>query len=323
MEASSSTIIAPGRLRGVNEPSAWSVGGQALPSPWAASLVAHVTAGTNTAAEQAAFIAEAHALIAATLHLPAGAPLYVIVNEVPATAWGYDGQTQWARRVAASASGSASASAAADHAGVPRSMRQMAGLPTRARLDAKDTALVLIDFQCEYAADGHLPLEGLGAAAVRAQRLADSFDAQGARVVHVHHVARAARGVPFAAEDAGVQPLPTPAIRAGHHGVRKHWPSAFHETDLLPWLREAGIQRLVMAGAMTHNCVDSTARAALHLGFEVLVAADACATRALPTADGQRLDAAQVHTAALAGLADRHALVLPVADLLQGFAERG
>jgi 4-oxalocrotonate tautomerase len=77
----------------------WSRGGLALRQDQAgASLVAHITAGTNSAAEQAAFVACAHALITQTLPAAAAAPVYVIVQEVPATAWGYDGRTQQARR---------------------------------------------------------------------------------------------------------------------------------------------------------------------------------------------------------------------------------
>lgn len=77
----------------------WSVGGAALPDQaWSASLQAHVTAGTNTPDEQAAFIAAAHRLLVDTLQAPAGAPVYVIVHAVPATNWGYDGRTQADRR---------------------------------------------------------------------------------------------------------------------------------------------------------------------------------------------------------------------------------
>lgn len=65
-----------------------------------AFMEANITTGTNGAAEQAAFIAAAHALLSDALGGSA-APIYVVLNEVPASAWGYDGQTQAARRLAA------------------------------------------------------------------------------------------------------------------------------------------------------------------------------------------------------------------------------
>lgn len=61
-----------------------------------------ITAGTNSAAQKAAFIEAAFAELQS--QLGAGQPLepasYVIVRELPATDWGYGGQTQWARQQA-------------------------------------------------------------------------------------------------------------------------------------------------------------------------------------------------------------------------------
>jgi nicotinamidase-related amidase len=50
---------------------------------------------------------------------------------------------------------------------------------------------------------------------------------------------------------------------------------------------------------MTHRCVDAAVRASADFGFQVLVAADACATRAL-TYGATTVPAAQVHAALLA-----------------------
>ncbi len=63
----------------------------------AAWLQGLITAGTNSAAEKAAFIAAAEAMLAAALGASA-APTYVALQELPATDWGYDGRTQAARR---------------------------------------------------------------------------------------------------------------------------------------------------------------------------------------------------------------------------------
>lgn len=80
----------------------WYIGAQAEPGP-TAWLEISITAGTNTPAQKAEFIAAAHAALQS--HLGREQPLapasYVIVRELPAGDWGYDGQTQKARRVAA------------------------------------------------------------------------------------------------------------------------------------------------------------------------------------------------------------------------------
>lgn len=65
-----------------------------------AFLEAFITAGTNEAGQLARFVAAAHALLRSVVG-EGGVPIYVVVSEVAATAWGYDGQTQAARRLAA------------------------------------------------------------------------------------------------------------------------------------------------------------------------------------------------------------------------------
>lgn len=80
-------------------PTHWYVGGAPVSSTGRATFFveANITAGTNTAAEKAAFIAAAFAVAEGILgRLDAAS--YVIVREVPADAWGYQGFTQAARR---------------------------------------------------------------------------------------------------------------------------------------------------------------------------------------------------------------------------------
>jgi nicotinamidase-related amidase len=53
--------------------------------------------------------------------------------------------------------------------------------------------------------------------------------------------------------------------------------NAFHGSDLERVLVGLGVRRLVVAGVATHSAVEHTARHASDLGYEVVVAADACA----------------------------------------------
>ena len=63
----------------------------------AASLQAMITAGTNDAAEKADFIFAAKVMLSMAIGSSA-APIYVVLHEIPAESWGYDGQTQSARK---------------------------------------------------------------------------------------------------------------------------------------------------------------------------------------------------------------------------------
>ena len=74
---------------------AFTANGQAVAT--GACLQALITAGTNSAAEKAAFIFAAKTLLTVTVG-PFDAPLYVALHELPADSWGYDGQTQAARK---------------------------------------------------------------------------------------------------------------------------------------------------------------------------------------------------------------------------------
>lgn len=74
----------------------WSVGGRPAAGAMA-QLQAFVTEGTNTSEEKEAFLAAARALLVQVLGEIAG-PLYVVVTEVPAGNWGYDGLSQRARQ---------------------------------------------------------------------------------------------------------------------------------------------------------------------------------------------------------------------------------
>lgn len=79
----------------------WSIG--ARPVGVAAHLDAKVTAGTNTVDQKARFIADAHALLKEVVGSELPLATYVVVDELPADAWGYAGLSQQHRADAARA----------------------------------------------------------------------------------------------------------------------------------------------------------------------------------------------------------------------------
>jgi nicotinamidase-related amidase len=119
--------------------------------------------------------------------------------------------------------------------------------------------------------------------------------------VHVQHVSTRPGASFFLPGDRGTDIHASVAHFEGEPLVIKHFPNAFRETQLEKVLREQGIERVVITGMMTHMCVDATARAAVDLGFKLLVAEDACATRALEFG-GMTVPAEHVHKAFLAAL---------------------
>jgi nicotinamidase-related amidase len=174
--------------------------------------------------------------------------------------------------------------------------------------------LLLIDIQNDYFPGGAMALAEPEAAAAKAASLLARFREAGRPVFHIRHEAAHAGasfflpGTPGADLHASVAPLPGEAV------LLKHWPNSFRDTTLGPALAQSGAKHLVVAGMMTHMCVDATVRAAFDLGYAVTVAADACACRALDFA-GRQVAAADVQAAFLAALGAVYARVLATAEV--------
>lgn len=166
------------------------------------------------------------------------------------------------------------------------------------------TALLIIDIQDFYFPGGALPLVAPEAASANAAKLLAQARAHGKAVIHVGHNAKAGRGF-----HADVAP------REGELVVMKDEVNAFLKTDLQTVLHSAGFERLVVCGMQTHMCVEAATRAASDLGYEVLVAGDACATRDLKHGEAT-VPAAQVHAATLATLDRTYAKVVSMDEAL-------
>jgi len=177
-----------------------------------------------------------------------------------------------------------------------------------------DSVLILIDCQNDYV-NGKLPLVGIDAAMGKVQGLLQRFRDAGAPVVHVQHQGKP--GGAFDVDAHGGAIVDSVAPMDGEAVIRKGLPNSFAGTVLQETLAGTGRQKLVIAGFQTHMCVSATTRAALDLGYRNTLVADAIATRDLPDAvGGGVITAATIHSAALAALADRFAIVVhSAADL--------
>lgn len=171
--------------------------------------------------------------------------------------------------------------------------------------------LLLIDIQNDYFPGGAMELHQSEAAGQKAGLLLGQFREKGLPVFHVRHVAARPGATFFLPGTQGADIHPCVAPREGEPVVVKHYPNSFRETSLLSQLREKGASELVIAGMMTHMCIDTTVRAACDAGFACVVAHDACATRDLSFAGGTAR-AADVQTAFMAALNGLFAQVLDV-----------
>ena len=186
-------------------------------------------------------------------------------------------------------------------------LRQLVGLADEPAAMAEST-LIMIDCQNTYT-QGVLELEGVQPALDQAGELLDR--ARSARIPVVHIMHDGGKGSPFDIRDHIGQIVDRVAPREGELVIVKTFPNAFTGTDLDERLASASGKDLILAGFMTHMCVNSTARGAFNLGYRPTVVAGATATRALPGPDGKLVSAPALQSASLAGISDLFGIVVP------------
>lgn len=194
-----------------------------------------------------------------------------------------------------------------------KTLRGLSGLsPEPASL--KRAALVLIDIQKTYR-EGVMRLSGVEPAVAEAAILLKRARESGVPVFHIQHNAGPGSPYDITAEIGQISQEVAP--QDGEAVITKAFPSSFVGTDLEDRLKRAGVTDLILAGFMTHMCVNSTARSAFNLGFHPTVVASATATRDLPAPDGSVVPAAQLQAASLAGLGDLFAVIARDVDAVR------
>jgi nicotinamidase-related amidase len=175
-------------------------------------------------------------------------------------------------------------------------------------------ALVIIDIQNDYFPGGKMELEGADAAASNAARALEQFRSKRLPIVHVRHLSTRPGATFFIPGTAGAEIHQRVRPNSGERVIEKNFPNSFRATDLDQVLKASGAKELVVAGMMTHMCVDASVRQAADLGYKVTLLGDACATRA-QSFGGESVPAKQVHAAFLAALNGFYAKVIPTHEL--------
>jgi nicotinamidase-related amidase len=157
-------------------------------------------------------------------------------------------------------------------------------------------ALLIIDVQNEYFS-GALPItHPVG----HLDRVLGVMDAAAGRipVVVVQHTFTQPDKPFFKKGSPGWELHPEVAGRPRDVLIEKNLPGSFTGTGLEQWLRQRGISTLAIAGYMTHMCCDTTARQAVHRGFNVEFLSDATGTLPLSNSAG-RVTAEELHRSIL------------------------
>ena len=186
-------------------------------------------------------------------------------------------------------------------------LRVLADLPLQPA-SLSESTLILIDCQNTYTR-GVMELVGVQEALDEAAVLLDRARSAGIPIIHIQHDDGPGSLYDIEGESGAIVSRVAP--HNGEPVVVKNYPNAFVQTDLDEVLKTSNASNLVLAGFMTHMCVNSTARGAFNLGYAPTVVAAATATRALPGLDGSEVPAEAMQTASLAAMADLFAVVVP------------
>jgi nicotinamidase-related amidase len=176
------------------------------------------------------------------------------------------------------------------------------------------TALLIVDVQIGLVA--LMPPALQHSVLANIKTLLDKARSTGMPIFYIQH--DGPKGHPIEAGIPAWAIHPSIVPMRGEPVIRKKASDSFFETRLREELQAVGVTHLIIVGAMTEYCVDTTCRRAITLGYDVTLVADAHLT-----SDTAVLKAAQIiahHNLVLDGFAaGTHSIkVTPAQKVLSG-----
>ncbi len=182
-----------------------------------------------------------------------------------------------------------------------------------------NNCLIVIDLQNDYFPGGAMALAGIEEAAANARILLNAFRKTKSPVIHVQHISARPGATFFLPDTHGAKINELVAPMGKEPVVMKNFPNSFRSSTLLEILKKEKPDHLVICGAMSHMCIDATTRAAFDLGFNCIVAEDACATKDLMF-KGRTIKASDVHASFMAALSIPYAKVISTKEIIESWA---
>jgi nicotinamidase-related amidase len=183
------------------------------------------------------------------------------------------------------------------------------------------TALIVVDVQRafdEWEAAGKR--RNNPDAVARIVDLLDAFRGRRAPIFHIRHEGTR----PNSSFRPGGTGFPVKDEAREHDGepvIVKRVNSAFIGTDLENRLRDAGIKTVVICGATTNHCVETTTRMAGNFGFDTCLVRDATWTFDRVGPDGDAHSAEAIHAMTLSNLNGEFARIVTAADAIASLKE--
>ena len=182
-------------------------------------------------------------------------------------------------------------------------------------------ALIVVDVQESFRQRPYFREEELPAFLRNVQSLINRCAARGIAVVQVFHEEPGEDPAnPFTALSGYVRTMPELSLRADAVFFKRVHSAMFARTregtTLEAWLRERGIEELLVTGIRTEQCCETTTRHASDLGFAVRYVSDATLTFPMRTREGREVSAAELRERTELVLDGRFARIVSTAGAL-------
>jgi len=161
-------------------------------------------------------------------------------------------------------------------------------------------ALIVIDLQNDYFCGGTMELENIDEALQKTNKLISFARKQNYKIYFIQHFSMREGATFFVPNTKGVE-LNDKLDIENEMIIEKKYPNSFRDTNLKEELDKENINNLIVCGAMTHMCIDTTVRAGFDLGYEITLVNDACATRNLNFKD-KKIQVEDVHNGFMSAL---------------------
>jgi len=142
-------------------------------------------------------------------------------------------------------------------------------------------ALIVIDLQNDYFKNGSMELQDIDEALKQTNRLIKFAREQKYKVYFIQHIAIKKEATFFVENTSGVELHNKLEIQSDDIIIQKSYPNSFRDTKLKKELEKESISDLIICGAMTHMCIDTTVRAGFDMEYNIELINDACATKDL------------------------------------------
>jgi nicotinamidase-related amidase len=183
-------------------------------------------------------------------------------------------------------------------------------------------ALLVIDVQNEYFPGGALPVTHPPDSLKRITDAMDGAAEAGIPIVIIQHGTDNPEAKAFRKGTPGWRIKGEVEVRKRAAVIEKTLPGSFTGTNLEAWMKENGVDTLVISGYMTQMCCDTTARQAVHLGYGVEFLSDATGTLDFSNEAGT-VKAEELHRAILVTQQNRFSKVLSTDAWIESLSSDG